>query len=167
VPLSLTADPRNQPVPDARGRASTGSRTNPGIAVRVRPWQAIATAVLLVEAGTLPPEIWGQCLVVAKGKAAGTRLDITLIPKSDPGYASYQAILAAGDVAETIGTDGYVVSEHAQDTAGEGATGARAAIIEPERVVVLRVLVPAAGGDTVEEAGVAVRTPADNPHHLG
>jgi hypothetical protein len=122
---------------------------------------------LVVKAGKVPPEFGGQCAVTTTGTSSSDRLHITLIPKSDPGYASYRSTLETGDLAEKLGTDGYVVSEHAEDADGEDATGARAAIIEPERVVVLRVLVPAAGADTVKEAGVAVRSLADNLHHLG
>lgn len=131
------------------------------------PGDYTAQKGLTVKNGQVPPEYGGQCLVVGHGSPSGSRLDITLIPKSDPGYASYQSTLTGGQVAEKVGTNGYVVAEHARDTKGHDATGARAAIVEPDRVVVLRVLVPGAGTDTVKEAGAAVQALADNLHHLG
>jgi hypothetical protein len=130
------------------------------------PGDYTAQRGVTVKGGQAPPEYWGQCLVVSHDSPTN-RLAITLIPRSDPAYASYQSTLTGGQVAEKIGTDGYVVSEHARDAEGHEATGARAAVVEPERVVVLRVLVPAAGSDTVKEAGTAVRALADNLHHLG
>jgi hypothetical protein len=131
------------------------------------PGDYTAQPGLTVKNGQVPPEYWGQCLVLGHGSAASQRLGITLIPKSDPSYASYQSTLSGGQVAEKIGTDGYVVSEHARDAEGHDATGARAAIIEPERVVVLRVLVPGADSDAVKGAATAVQDLADNLHHLG
>lgn len=131
------------------------------------PGDYTAQKGLTVENGEVPPEYWGQCLVVGRGSPSGSRLDITLIPRSDPGYASYEATLAAGHFAEKVGTNGYVVAEHARDTKGHDTTGARAAIVEPDRAVVLRVLVPGAGTDTVKEAGAAVQALADNVRHLG
>lgn len=131
------------------------------------PGDYTAQPGLTVKNGQVPPEYWGQCLVLGHGSSASQRLGITLIPKSDPSYASYQSTLSGGQVAEKIGTDGYVVSEHARDAEGHDATGARAAIIEPERVVVLRVLVPGADSDAVKEAASAVQDLADNLHHLG
>jgi hypothetical protein len=131
------------------------------------PGDYTAQRGLTVKNGQVPPEYWGQCLVVGHGSPSGSRLGITLIPKSDPGYASYQSTLAGGQVAEKVGTNGYVVAEHAEDTQGHDATGARAAIVEPDRVVVLRVLVPGAGTDAVKEAGSAVQALAENLQHLG
>jgi len=126
-----------------------------------------ASPGLVVKSGKVPAEFGGQCTVSKAGGGSRDLLSISLIPKSDPGYASYQSTLGAGDLAEKLGSDGYVVSEHAEDAAGPDAPGARAAIVEPERVVVLRVLVPAESADTVKQAGVAVRSVADNLHHLG
>jgi len=122
---------------------------------------------LIVEDGKVPPEFWGECVITADGESPASRLQVTLIPRSDPAYASYQSTLRAGNVTERLGADGYVVADDGSDAHGKEATGARAAIVEPSRVVVLRVLVPADGRRAAKDAGVAVRVLADNLHHLG
>jgi hypothetical protein len=131
------------------------------------PGDYTAERGLTVQAGKVPAEFAGQCTVASTKDPPATRLRITLIPKADPAYASYQTTLASGELAERLGDDGYVVSENARDAEGEDATGARAAIIETERVVVLRVLVPAPDRDAVDESGAAIRMLAENLHDLG
>ena len=49
------------------------------------PGDYTAQRGLTVKNGQVPPEYWGQCLVVGHGSPSGSRLGITLIPKNDPG----------------------------------------------------------------------------------
>ena len=106
----------------------------------------------------------GSCTITPAGRATLPLLTIGVAAPFDSTFkAARETMRSDPRITRLSGVDGYVIPDPSMDGDGQRVTGARVVTFEPDRMVVVRVLVPADGVDAVKATPA---TAADVSRHL-